>query len=57
MSEPKCEHCYTCEKGVVPSVTKEQWDAADEKEQAAMAAPADCAVCYDCQSCFTKQTG
>lgn len=54
----KCQSCYTCEKGVAPSVDKEQFLKATENGKKPIPQEMivqNCANCYTCQRCYTSQ--
>lgn len=55
-----CQNCYTCEKGVVKSVTIDQYREAQTKgslppEWFTEEAKGSCQNCVDCQKCFSGQ--
>jgi len=52
-----CESCYTCEKSVISSITKEQLDEAKKKGgiPSEWLRDLDCENCFSCQKCDTSQ--
>jgi hypothetical protein len=53
-----CESCYTCEKGVLPTVTVDEYEEAKKKgavPQEWILGPTSCERCYTCQKCNTAQ--
>jgi hypothetical protein len=55
-----CQSCYTCEKGISPEITSEEFAAAKgnfPKEWFTHESKDRCEMCYECQSCITDQDG
>lgn len=53
-----CQACFTCEKGISPDVTVPMFREAQAKGHIPpewFEEPERCAVCYDCEKCFTGQ--
>lgn len=57
----RCMNCYTCERGVAPSVTADMFRQAKEAgtipQEWYTEAAARCGACVECQKCFTRQQG
>jgi len=53
-----CNVCYTCEKGIIPTITAEDFRANGGKAKPEWALPEvqeRCESCFTCQQCVSQQ--